>query len=128
MLHPPYVPTQNDVGSDIGIMAIWTGGTNGLVVSDRALPHLERLLSYPNGVAYVVVVDDYYPEEISRLMNNWYDIKVIIPWLHRWARKEYLTILKMKTTQKDIHRNDMLFLHRRPHRIISGEGAFFNCL
>ncbi|KAL3810649.1 hypothetical protein ACHAXA_008173 [Cyclostephanos tholiformis] len=105
IFNPPYVPTPNDeVGRDDGITACWAGGINGRVVLDRALPQLARLLSYPNGVAYVVVVDDNYPEEISRLMYERYGI-VVIPWLRRRARNEYLTILRMTTTREyNMHR------------------------
>jgi release factor glutamine methyltransferase len=99
IFNPPYVPTPNDeVGSD-GIEASWAGGVDGRVVLDRALPQIARLLSYPRGVAYVVVVDDNYPEEVCRIMTERYGI-VTIPWLRRRARNEYLTILKMTTTRE----------------------------
>ena len=99
IFNPPYVPTPNDeVGSD-GIEASWAGGVDGRVVLDRALPQIARLLSYPRGVAYVVVVDDNYPEEVCRIMTERYGI-LTIPWLRRRARNEYLTILKMTTTRE----------------------------
>ena len=94
IFNPPYVPTPDEeVGSD-GIEASWAGGTNGRVVLDRALPQIAQLLSYPNGVAYVVVVDDNYPEQISQMMEEVYGIKVV-PFMRRRARNEFLTILKM---------------------------------
>jgi release factor glutamine methyltransferase len=105
IFNPPYVPTPNDeVGSD-GIEASWAGGFNGRVVLDRALPQIAHLLSYPHGVAYVVVVDDNYPEEICRIMNERYGI-LVTPWLRRRARNEYLTILKMTTTREYISDSD----------------------
>ena len=100
IFNPPYVPTPDEeVGSTTGIEASWAGGTDGRVVLDRALPQIARLLAYPHGVAYVVVVDDNYPERIMRLMDERYGIRVI-PWLRRRARNEYLTILKMTTTRR----------------------------
>jgi hypothetical protein len=56
-------------------------------------------MAFPQGVAYIVVVDDNYPEQIAQTMDNNYGIKVI-PWLRRRARNEFLTILKMTTTRK----------------------------
>lgn len=98
IFNPPYVPTPNEeVGSD-GIEASWAGGTNGRVVLDRALPQIARLLAYPHGVAYIVVVDDNYPEQICQWMEEKYGI-LSLPWLRRKARNEFLTILKMTTTR-----------------------------
>ena len=99
IFNPPYVPTPNeDIGSN-GIEASWAGGTNGRVVLDRALPQIAQLLAFPNGVAYIVVVDDNFPEQIAQLMNEKYGIQVI-PWLRRRARNEFLTILKMTPTRE----------------------------
>jgi len=99
IFNPPYVPTPDEeVGSD-GIAASWAGGRNGRVVLDRALPQIARLLAYPRGVAYVVVVDDNYPEEVCRTMAEAYGVTAI-PWLRRRARNEFLTILKMVPTRR----------------------------
>ena len=98
LLNPPYVPTPNEEVGSSGIEASWAGGTNGRVVLDRALPQIAQLLSFPNGVAYVVAVDDNYPEQIAQLMYDRYGIQVV-PWLRRRARNEFLTILKMTTTR-----------------------------
>jgi release factor glutamine methyltransferase len=98
LFNPPYVPTPNEEVGSSGIEASWAGGTNGRVVLDRALPQIAQLLSFPNGVAYVVAVDDNYPEQIAQLMYDRYGIQVV-PWLRRRARNEFLTILKMTTTR-----------------------------
>lgn len=98
IFNPPYVPTPNEEVGSSGIEASWAGGTNGRVVLDRALPQIAQLLSFPNGVAYVVVVDDNYPEQIAQLMFDRYGIQVV-PWLRRRARNEFLTVLKMTTTR-----------------------------
>jgi release factor glutamine methyltransferase len=99
IFNPPYVPTPDEEVGSTGIEASWAGGINGRVVLDRALPQIARLLAFPNGVAYIVVVDDNYPEQIAQTMDDKYGIKVI-PWLRRRARNEFLTVLKMTTTRK----------------------------
>lgn len=93
IFNPPYVPTPNDEVGSSGIEASWAGGASGRVVIDRALPQIAQLLS-PDGVAYVVVVDDNNPEEIAHIMKDRHGIRAV-PWLRRKARNEYLTILKM---------------------------------
>ena len=98
IFNPPYVPTPNEEVGSSGIEASWAGGTNGRVVLDRALPQIAQLLAFPHGVAYIVVVDDNYPEQIAKLMDEMYDIRVI-PYLRRRARNEFLTILKMTPTR-----------------------------
>ena len=99
IFNPPYVPTPDDeVGSD-SIEASWAGGKDGRVVLDRALPQIAQLLTYPLGVAYIVTVDDNYPEQIGEMMDKEYGIKVI-PWMRRRARNEFLTILKMTPTRE----------------------------
>ncbi|EED91962.1 predicted protein, partial [Thalassiosira pseudonana CCMP1335] len=101
IFNPPYVPTPDEEVGSNGIEASWAGGTNGRVVLDRALPQIAQLLAFPHGVAYVVVVDDNYPEELAQRMMEIHDIKVV-PWARRRARNEFLTILKMTTTKVHI--------------------------
>ena len=94
IFNPPYVPTPNDeVGSD-GIEASWAGGTDGRLVIDRTLPQIDVLLSRPNGVAYMITVDDNKPEQIASIMMEKYGI-IVQPFLRRRARNEFLTVLKM---------------------------------
>lgn len=98
IFNPPYVPTPDEEVGSRGIEASWAGGSNGRVVLDRALPQIARLLAFPHGVAYVVTVDDNYPEQISQTMDDLYGIKVV-PWLRRRAHNEYLTIQRMTPTR-----------------------------
>lgn len=93
IFNPPYVPTpDSEVGSE-GIEASWAGGKDGRVVIDRALLQIAELLSNPNGVAYMIVVDDNKPEEIVNVMMETYNMRVV-PLIRRRARNEYLTVLK----------------------------------
>jgi len=99
IFNPPYVPTPDEEVGSNGIEASWAGGRDGRVVLDRALSQIARLLAFPHGVAFIVVVDDNYPEQISQIMEETYGIKVF-PWMRRRARNEFLTILKMKPTRE----------------------------
>ncbi|KAL3781547.1 hypothetical protein HJC23_000032 [Cyclotella cryptica] len=99
IFNPPYVPTPDDEVGSNGIEASWAGGTNGRVVLDRALPQIARLLAYPHGVGYVVVVDDNYPEELAQIMMSQYGV-MVVPWLRRKAKNEFLSILRMTPTRE----------------------------
>ena len=71
LFNPPYVPTPDDEVGGNGIEASWAGGKDGRVVLDKALPQIARLLSWPNGAAYIITVDDNMPEELAgRLMEG----------------------------------------------------------
>lgn len=98
IFNPPYVPTPEDeVGSE-GIEASWAGGANGRVVFDRAIPQIASLLSYPNGVGYIITVDDNKPEQIADIMMERYGIQVT-PFFRRIARNEYLSVQKFTLTR-----------------------------
>lgn len=99
LFNPPYVPTPNDEVGSNDIEASWAGGENGRIVIDRALDQIAKLISFPYGRAYMVVVDDNKPEEIARIMWDKYEFDVT-PVLSRKARNEQLTILKMVPTKK----------------------------
>mmetsp|Transcript_15696 Transcript_15696/g.19140 ORF Transcript_15696/g.19140 Transcript_15696/m.19140 type:complete len:266 (-) Transcript_15696:102-899(-) len=99
IFNPPYVPTDDDEVGSNGIEASWAGGTDGRVVLDRALPQIAILLSRPNGVAYVITVDDNKPEEIAMLMMRKYGI-LVEPLVRRRARNEFLTVLKMSISRE----------------------------
>ena len=99
IFNPPYVPTpEREVGSD-GIEASWAGGKDGRVVFDRAMPQIASLLSWPNGTAYIIAVDDNKPEDIANVMMQKYGIKVE-PLVRRRARNEYLSVLRFTLTKK----------------------------
>ena len=98
IFNPPYVPTPDEEVGSSGIEASWAGGKDGRVVIDQALPQIARLLAFPHGVAYVVTVDDNFPEQIAQTMDEMYGIRVV-PWLRRRAHNEYLTIQRMTPTR-----------------------------
>ena len=92
IFNPPYVPTPDDEVGSSGIEASWAGGKDGRVVLDRALPQIARLLSKPHGAAYLITVDDNFPEDIADKMKV-YGIQVK-PFVRRKARNEYLSVQK----------------------------------
>ena len=90
LFNPPYVPTPDDEINGNGIEISWAGGVNGRRIIDRflletssttevdkgepskshvssssSLSQLSKLLSKPNGICYMITVDDNEPEELS---------------------------------------------------------------
>lgn len=103
IFNPPYVPTPNDEVGSNGIEASWAGGLHGRVVVDRAIPQMAELLSKPNGVGYMITVDDNLPEE---LQTKFRELGLnMTPWVRRRARNEYLTVQKL-TWIKDDNKED----------------------
>ena len=100
IFNPPYVPTPNEEVGTVDIEASWAGGTDGRLVIDKALPQIASLLAKPNGVAYMITVDDNKPEEIASFMLDEYGI-VVQPFLRRRARNEFLSVLKMEHLRKE---------------------------
>ncbi|RYG48607.1 hypothetical protein EON67_07440 [archaeon] len=76
-----------------GIAAAWAGGKDGREVIDRVLPTLPRILSKPYGMAYMVVVAENKPRDItSRLAACGLHTAAIAS---TKARNERLSILKI---------------------------------
>lgn len=99
LFNPPYVPTPSHEVGGSGIEASWAGGLNGRVVIDRAIPQIAQLLSRPNGVAYMITVDDNLPEALkARFLTHGLDMT---PWVRRRARNEYLTVQKLTWADND---------------------------
>ena len=104
LFNPPYVPTPDDEVGGSGIEASWAGGLNGRVVVDRAIPQIEQLLSKPNGLAYMITVDDNLPEDLQmQFLSHGLNM---IPWVRRRARNEYLTVQKL--TWIDVDRDSKI--------------------
>lgn len=93
LFNPPYVPTPDEEVCGTGIEASWAGGLNGRVVVDRAIPQIAQLLRKPNGVAYLITVDDNLPQDLQAQFSK-VGLKME-PWVRRRARNEYLTVQKL---------------------------------
>lgn len=105
IFNPPYVPTPDGevpnaknhaafASSGDIIEASWAGGHKGRRVIDRAVPQIAQLLSRPDGVAYMVTVDDNEPEELAITMREDHALNMV-PLLRRRARNEFLTVQKI---------------------------------
>jgi release factor glutamine methyltransferase len=93
LFNPPYVPTPDEEVGGTGIEASWAGGRNGRVVVDRAIPQMAQLLRKPNGVAFMITVDDNLPED---LQAQFFKVGLRMkPWVRRRARNESLTVQKL---------------------------------
>lgn len=93
LFNPPYVPTPDEEVGGTGIEASWAGGIRGRRVVDRAVGQMAQLLRKPNGVAYMITVDDNRPVELSGLFGN---VGLTMrPLFRRRAHNEYLTVQKL---------------------------------
>jgi release factor glutamine methyltransferase len=93
LFNPPYVPTPDDEVGSKGIEASWAGGERGRRVIDRALPQFVQLLRPETGQAYMITVDDNEPFELAQEFAKLG--LVMVPWLRRRARNEYLTVQRI---------------------------------
>jgi release factor glutamine methyltransferase len=94
LFNPPYVPTSDDEVGKTGIEAAWAGGVDGRRVVDRAIEPISQLLERPEGVAYMVTVDDNRPPELALQFRKFgLDMR---PLLRRRAFNEMLTIQKIQ--------------------------------
>jgi release factor glutamine methyltransferase len=99
LFNPPYVPTPDEEVGGTGIEASWAGGVDGRRVVDRAIDQIAQLLEQPNGVAYLITVDDNRPVELARLfLNKGLEMK---PLFRRRARNEYLSVQKLTWIERD---------------------------
>ena len=97
VFNPPYVPTPDVEVGGTSIEASWAGGVNGRRVIDRAIPQMAQIMARPNGVAYMITVDDNQPEELASIFRKLdLDVK---PLVRRRAQNEYLTVQKISWIQ-----------------------------
>lgn len=99
IFNPPYVPTPDDEVGSTGIEASWAGGVKGRRVVDRAIPQIAQALSKPNGVGYMITVDDNEPEELAVLFEK-LNLQMI-PLVRRRAHNEFLTVQKLQWIPKE---------------------------
>ena len=115
IFNPPYVPTPTDEVGGEGIEASWAGGENGRQIIDEFLLNsfsnnnsdnnitcessssgsskLCKVLS-PEGVIYMILVEENKPQEVIQLCDRLGLVGTII--LSRRARNELLHVLKIK--------------------------------
>jgi release factor glutamine methyltransferase len=93
LFNPPYVPTPDDEVGGNGIEASWAGGQKGRRVIDRAIPQIARALSHPQGVAYMITVDDNEPEPLAASFRE-LGLRMT-PLVRRRAHNEFLTVQKI---------------------------------
>lgn len=111
--NPPYVPTcddDNDNDDNKGatpdlISAAYAGGPNGRRVVDRIVAQIIQLLHVPDGVAYLVTVDDNLPLDLSMSIYRQQKqqqpaistnrILLMKPLFRKRTKNEFLTIQKI---------------------------------
>lgn len=109
IFNPPYVVTTNEElqskvqpssstssrngDFNTNIIKSWAGGVNGRVVMDRVFTHLDQILS-PNGIAYILVIEENKPREIIENLKKMKFRAEIVK--ERRIRGEHLFILKIQ--------------------------------
>lgn len=94
VFNPPYVPTEDSEITGNGIEISWAGGTDGRIIIDRALPQIARLLRKPDGVCYMITVDDNLPLQMATILKEDHGLDMV-PLVRRRARNEYLSVQKI---------------------------------
>lgn len=94
VFNPPYVPTEDSEIRGNGIEISWAGGENGRRVIDLALPQIAALLRKPDGVCYMITVDDNLPPQLASILKKDHGLQMI-PLVRRRARNEYLSVQKI---------------------------------
>ena len=94
IFNPPYVPTEDTEISGNDIEISWAGGINGRKIIDASLQQIATLLTKPDGICYMITVDDNLPHELSTILHNDYKLHMI-PLMRRRASNEYLTVQKI---------------------------------
>jgi release factor glutamine methyltransferase len=69
IFNPPYVPTPPEELQGCGIERSWAGGLRGREVLDLLLPRISDFLA-PNGIFYLITVDDNDPAEIAAILSQ----------------------------------------------------------
>mmetsp|Transcript_11934 Transcript_11934/g.34219 ORF Transcript_11934/g.34219 Transcript_11934/m.34219 type:complete len:386 (+) Transcript_11934:255-1412(+) len=100
LFNPPYVPTDDSEICGNGIEISWAGGQDGRRVTDRALPQIARLLRRPDGVCYMITVDDNLPCELAKKLRVEYGLQMT-PLVRRRAFNEYLSVQKISWFKSD---------------------------
>jgi release factor glutamine methyltransferase len=98
IFNPPYVPTDAAEVGIQGIEAAWSGGHNGMQVTERLLYQVPHILT-ASGVFYLVCVSRNNPQKIKEdFAGNGYEALLV---KSRLAGRERLSILRV--TRQGIH-------------------------
>ncbi|CAO3620343.1 unnamed protein product [Mucor hiemalis] len=92
--NPPYAVTPSDEVGSFGIEASWAGGIDGREVIDQLLPLVKDILS-PQGLFYLLLIEENRPKEIVEIMKNDYKMNAEII-LQRRAGREKQFIVKIQ--------------------------------
>ncbi|KAJ7139748.1 S-adenosyl-L-methionine-dependent methyltransferase [Mycena epipterygia] len=101
VFNPPYVPTVREEAagaqSDRDIGGSWAGGQDGMQVTDRFFPQVDKLLA-PDGRFYLVAVAQNNIPGIQLRMRENYALegKVV---LQRRAGREHLSVIRFTRVQ-----------------------------
>ncbi|KAI7864122.1 S-adenosyl-L-methionine-dependent methyltransferase [Spinellus fusiger] len=94
LFNPPYAVTPPEEVGSFGIEAAWAGGIDGRQVIDSFIPYVKDLLS-PNGVFYLLLINENKPWEVVDRMKNDYAMQAGII-LQRTAGREKQYIVKIQ--------------------------------
>ncbi|CAO3627145.1 unnamed protein product [Mucor fragilis] len=91
--NPPYVVTTHEEVGSMGIEASWAGGIDGREVIDQLLPLVKDILS-PNGIFYLLLINENKPDQVVQLMKASYGMNAEII-MERRAGREKQFIVKI---------------------------------
>ncbi|KAG2204258.1 hypothetical protein INT46_011575 [Mucor plumbeus] len=91
--NPPYVVTTHEEVGSLGIEASWAGGIDGREVIDQLLPLVKDILS-PNGIFYLLLINENKPDQVVQLMKESYEMNAKII-MERRAGREKQFIVKI---------------------------------
>ncbi|KAI9488027.1 S-adenosyl-L-methionine-dependent methyltransferase [Zychaea mexicana] len=92
--NPPYAVTPPEEVGSFGIEAAWAGGIDGRQVIDALLPFIPQLLS-PQGVFYLLLINENRPAEVAEIMRAQYGMQAEIV-MERRAGRERQYILRIQ--------------------------------
>lgn len=108
IFNPPYVVTPDDeidsqeLSTDNAfndkITKSWAGGTDGRLIMDRVFEAMDTILS-PNGMAYILVIEENKPHEIIANMKGRKLYGSIVA--ERRIRGEHLYVLRFQRLSSD---------------------------
>ncbi|GAA5817642.1 hypothetical protein MFLAVUS_011193 [Mucor flavus] len=89
--NPPYAVTPHEEVGSFGIEASWAGGIDGREVIDELLPYIKDILS-PQGLFYLLLIEENKPKEIVEIMKNQYGMNAMIIMQRRAGREKQFIV------------------------------------